>query len=83
MTLYQMMRTINKLKNNGINSLNKNDVNHVFGNTDDNTRECLVYLGCDVQRVADIFNVTLPDQKFTRDELAEQKRTEKFLASLI
>lgn len=73
MTAYQLMKEINKLKNKGITHLNKRDVDYLLG-TPDETMQCkLEYIGCYVERVADLFNVELPEKKFTREQLKEQK----------
>ena len=73
------MKEINKLKNKGITHLNKRDVDTLFG-TPDETMMCkLEYIGCYVERVADLFNVELPEKKFTREQLKEQKFYSEFM----
>ena len=77
-SFYQIMRKINWLKNRGIKTLNKEDVEMQFGrDTDHEMKEILVYLDCKVVKVADLFNVTLPERKFTREEMNRQKRIEE------
>ncbi len=79
-SFYEMMRAINKLKNANINELNKTDCETIFEReTDHQFKEELEYLDCKVVKVADLFNVTLPEEKFTRDELNKQKRIETML----
>jgi hypothetical protein len=71
-----MMRTINKLKNEKVETLNKTDVEMIFGSADHQLKEELEYLDCKVVKVADLFNVTLPAKKFTREELNHMKFVE-------
>ena len=72
MELYQMMMIINELKEHNIQHLNKRDVKYYFDNADENTAECLEYLGCKVERVADLLNVTLPKKKFTKKAIKQE-----------
>ena len=75
-SIYKTMRIINKLLNNEITELNKADSETVFEKIDDEVIEILIYLGCDINRTADLLNIKLPDNKFSRTELQTQKRLE-------
>lgn len=84
MNFYQMMRTTNKLMNQGIKELNKNDVELMFGKTaDEHLKSELEYLGYTVNYVADLFNAKLPERKFTRDEMNKQKESEKWFNKML
>lgn len=75
-----MMQLINDLKKEGVETLNAGDIKYIFSDYNkpkEQIREELLYLGCDVNAVADLFNVTLPKKKFTKEEIAQQKRLEK------
>ena len=78
-SFYKAMRNINRLMNKGVTELNKADAEYIFEMTaGDELQEILIYLGCEVTRVADIFNVKMPETKFTRDEMNTEKRIEQF-----
>lgn len=68
MKFSQMMKIINKLLKSEITEINKADVVHLFGADDKRLAEELRYLGCTVQRVADLFNVKF-EEKFTKEEI--------------
>ena len=68
MKFSKMMKIINNSIKNGITEINKADVVHLFGRTDEQLASELRYLGCDVQRVADLFNVRF-GEKFTKEEI--------------
>ncbi len=70
------MQAINTLMGAGIKELNKSDVKDIFGNREQ-LKDELEYLGCRVSKVADLFNVKMPDTKFTREELQRQKQLER------
>lgn len=76
MKFSRMMKTVNSLIKKGIVDLNKCDVESIFGSTSEQMVEALRYLGCDVTRCADLFNVKLPE-KFTKEEIDRQVRIEK------
>ena len=76
-TFSAKMKLINDLLGQNIHELNKQDVIHLFGKADSQLATELAYLGCKVNSVADLFNVKLPDSKFTRYELDRQKHIEK------
>ena len=76
MKLSEMMEIINKTIKNGVTEINKSDVEYLFGRDDELLAEELTYLGCEVQRVADLFNVKFTE-KFTRKEIAHQKEVER------
>lgn len=82
MTVYEIMRTINNLINKDIKELNKQDCSYIFGASSHNDfqklRGELEYVGCNVVAVADLFNVTLPDEKFSRKELTTQREFAQF-----
>lgn len=83
MNFYKIMRDLNKLMSSCVTELNRGDVEAKLQmNADHETKEILDYLGCTVTYVADIFNVKMPEAKFTRDELAKQKRVETYFNSL-
>lgn len=78
MSFYKMMRIINKLMNAKIEYLNKEDTEVIFEHDANyELKDALVYLGCKVVKVADLFNVTLPEEKFSREELQRAKRVEE------
>ena len=76
MKLSEMMKIINNEIKNGVMEINKSDVEYLFGKDNKLLAEELTYLGCEVQRVADIFNVKFTE-KFTRKEIEHQKEVEK------
>ena len=78
-SFYEMMRTINRLKTAGTETLNRADVKAIFGRDDMQLAEELEYLGCEANKVADLFNVTLPETKYTREELNRQKKLEAMI----
>ena len=83
MSTYKIMKIINKLMNNGISELNRHDIEVVFDmDVTYDTKEIFEYLGCTVTYVADIFNVKMPETKFTREEMLNQKRIENLLAMI-
>lgn len=71
------MRLINILLIQDIHELNKQDVIFTFGKADDALAEELRYLGCEVNKVADLFNVKLPDKRFTSHEINKQINIER------
>ena len=71
------MKIINKLLKQDIHELNKQDIILTFGKADDRLAEELRYLGCEVNKVADLFNVKLPDEPFTSDEINKQINIER------
>ena len=71
------MKLINELLSQGIHEINKQDTIQLFGRADSQLAVELAYLGCKVNSVADLFNVKLPDSRFTRYELDRQKHIEK------
>lgn len=60
-----------------INKLLKQDIIFTFGKADDTLAEELRYLGCEVSKVADLFNVKLPNEPFTSDEINKQINIEE------
>lgn len=76
-TFSAKMKLINELLSQGIHELNKQDVIFIFGRADDALAEELRYLGCEVNKVADLFNVKLPDKRFTSHEINKQINIEK------
>ena len=76
MKLSEMMKIINNEIKNGVMEINKSDVEYLFGRNDVSLAEELTYLGCEVQRVADLFNVKFKE-KFTRKEIVHQKEIER------
>ena len=82
-SFYDTMKKINSLKRRGVKSLNKKDCEMVFECAADcDLQEILEYLGCKVQRVADLFNVELPGERFSKAELDKQQRIEKMYEQL-
>lgn len=81
MKLSEMMEIINKAIKNGITEINKSDVECLFGRDDESLAEELTYLGCEVQRVADLFNVKFTE-KFTRKEITHQKEVERMFENI-
>lgn len=78
MKFSEMMKTTNRLIKEGVKELNKADCETVFGTkATENLKEELEYLGWTVQRVADIFNAKLPEERFTKAEIEKQVRIEK------
>lgn len=76
-TFSEKMKLINDLLSQDIHELNKQDTIQLFGRADEQLAQELEYLGCMVTKVADLFNVKLPDSKFTRDEIDRQRHIEK------
>ena len=81
MKFSQMMKIINKLLKSGITEINKADVEHLFGRADEQLAKELKYLGCDVQRVADLFNVKF-GEKFTKEEIEKQEEIERMYGNI-
>ena len=77
------MQIINQLKNDGIDEIPKQDVIFLFGRATDQLANELEYLGCNVTNVADLFNVKLPDIKFTRAEIQKQRESERLFDKLM
>lgn len=71
------MKIINKLLKQDIHELNKQDTIFTFGKADNTLAEELRYLGCEVNKVADLFNVKLPDEPFASDEINKQINIER------
>ena len=71
------MKIINKLLKQDIHELNKQDIIFTFGKADDTLAEELRYLGCEVNKVADLFNVKLPDEPFASGEINKQINIER------
>ena len=76
-----MMKIINKLLKSGITEINKSEVEQLFGVADEQLAEELRYLGCNVQRVADLFNVEFRE-KFTKEEIEKQKEIERIYGNI-
>lgn len=76
MKFSKMMKIINKLIKSGITEINKSDVEYLFGRADEQLAEELKYLGCDVRRVADLFNVKF-GEKFTKEEIEKEEEIER------
>ena len=76
-----MMKIINKSIKSGITEINKSDAEHLFGRANEQLAEELKYLGCDVQRVADLFNVKF-GEKFTREEIEKQEEIERMYGNI-
>ena len=81
MKLSEMMEIINNAIKNGVMEINKSDVEYLFGRDDASLAEELIYLGCEVQRVADLFNVKF-NEKFTRKEITHQKEAERMFENI-
>ena len=71
-----MMKIINKSIKSGITEINKSDAELLFGRANEQLAEELEYLGCDVQRVADLFNVKF-GEKFTKAEIEKEEEIER------
>ena len=82
MTIYKTMQDINKLMRQDIHEINRSDAAHIGWDTDNNAAEIPRYLGCNAVKVADLFNVTFPDRKFTGKELNQQKLVETYYSRL-
>ena len=76
MKLSKMMEIINHEIKNDVMEINKSDVEFLFGAADERLAEELRYLGCNVQRVADLFNVKF-GEKFTKEEIEKQEEIER------
>ena len=76
-----MMKIINKSIKDGITEINKSDVVNLFGRADEQLASELRYLGCDVQRVADLFNVKF-GEKFTKEEIEKQEEIERMYGNI-
>lgn len=81
MKFSKMMKIINKSIKSGITEINKSDVEHLFGAADERLAEELRYLGCNVQRVADLFNVKF-GEKFTKEEIEKQEEIERMYGNI-
>ena len=81
MKFSKMMKIINKSIKSGITEINKSDAEHLFGRANEQLAEELRYLGCNVQRVADIFNVKL-GEKFTKEEIEKQEEIERMYGNI-
>lgn len=81
MKFSEMMKIINKLLKSGITEINKSEVVQLFGVADEKLAEELRYLGCNVQRVADLFNVKF-GEKFTKEEIEKQKEIERIYGNI-
>lgn len=75
MKFSEMMIVINKAIANGLNEISKSDVEFLFGRADNRLAEELRYLGCEVVKVHDIFNVKL-GERFTKKEIQSQRDIE-------
>ena len=76
MKFSEMMKIINRMIKNGVTTINRSDVLKLFGRDDEQIADELRYLGCEVQRVADLFNVTF-GETFTKDEIKKQMEIER------
>lgn len=76
-----MMKIINKLLKSGITEINKSEVVQLFGVADEQLAEELRYLGCNVQRVADLFNVEFGEE-FTKEEIKKQEEIERIYGNI-
>ena len=81
MKFSKMMKIINKSIKSGITEINKSDVELLFGRTTEQLSEELRYLGCDVQRVADLFNVKF-GEKFSKEEIEKQEEIERMYGNI-
>lgn len=81
MKFSKMMKIINKLIRSGITEINKEDVVLLFGAADERLAEELRYLGCNVQRVADLFNVKFGEE-FTKEEIKKQEEIERIYGNI-
>lgn len=81
MKFSKMMKIINKSLKSGITEINKADAVHLFGTADERLAEELRYLGCNVQRVADLFNVKF-GEKFTKEEIEKQEEIERMYGNI-
>ena len=81
MKFSKMMRIINKSIKSGITEINKSDAEHLFGRANEQLAEELRYLGCNVQRVADLFNVKF-GEKFTKEEIEKQEEIERMYGNI-
>lgn len=81
MKFSQMMKAINKAIKSGTTEINKVDAERLFGEPNEQLAEELRYLGCDVQMVADLFNVKF-GEKFTKEEIQKQIKLEKMYGSI-
>ena len=81
MKFSKMMKIINKLIRSGITEINKEAVVILFGAADEPLAEELRYLGCNVQRVADLFNVKFGEE-FTKEEIKKQEEIERIYGNI-
>ena len=81
MEFSKMMKIINKSLKSGIAEINKADAEYLFGVVDERLAEELRYLGCNVQSVADLFNVKF-GEKFTREEIKKQEELERMYGNI-
>ncbi len=81
MKFSKMMKIINKSIKSGITEINKSDAEHLFGRANEQLAEELKYLGCDVQRVADLFNVKF-GEKFKKEEIEKQEEIERMYGNI-
>ena len=81
MKFSKMMKIINKLIKSGVTEIDKSDVEYLFGRANEQLAEELKYLGCDVQRVADLFNVKF-GEKFTKEEIEKQEEIERMYGNI-
>lgn len=81
MKFSKMMKIINKLLKSGITEINKSEVVQLFGVADEQLAEELRYLGCNVQRVADLFNVEFGEE-FTKEEIKKQEEIERIYGNI-
>lgn len=81
MKFSKMMKIINKAIKNGITEINKSDAVLLFGSSNEQLAEELRYLGCDVQRVADLFNVKF-GEKFSKEEIEKQEEIERMYGNI-
>ena len=77
-----MMKIINKLIKSGITEINKVDAVYLFGAANERLAGELTYLGCNVQSVADLFNIKF-GEKFTKEEIKKQKELERMYGNII
>ena len=81
MKFSKMMKIINKSLKSGITEINKADAVCLFGAADERLAEELRYLGCNVQRVADLFNVKFGEE-FTKEEIKKQEEIERIYGNI-
>lgn len=69
MTIKELAKAINKLIRNGHKEIGKSDVEFFGLIPDENTKTRLEMLGCEVEMVADLFNVSLPKKTITKSRV--------------